>query len=36
MVQYVFCEKCGKVVDEYETCCYWCGLKIKLESETEK
>lgn len=23
MVGYIFC-KCGKVVDEYESLCYWC------------
>lgn len=26
MVQWWVCE-CGKVVDEYEKSCYWCGKK---------
>ena len=28
MVSYIFC-KCGKVIDEYETKCYWCGRMIE-------
>lgn len=24
-MEWQFCEVCGKVVDEYESKCYWCG-----------
>lgn len=35
MVEYIICKKCGKVVDEFETKCYWCGNK-KEEEEKSK
>lgn len=35
MVYYIFCHNCGKVVDEYECKCFWCG-SIKKEEEKEK
>lgn len=25
MVLYIYCKKCGKVVDEFEKKCGWCG-----------
>lgn len=25
MVIYIYCKKCGKVVDEFEKKCGWCG-----------
>ena len=25
MVEYIFCKNCGKVVDEFECACHWCG-----------
>lgn len=28
MVEYIFCS-CGKVIDEYESKCFWCGNKKK-------
>jgi hypothetical protein len=34
MVLYIFCKKCGKVVDEFEKECFWCK-KIK-EKDSEK
>ena len=34
MVEYIFCKKCGKVVDEFESACHWCG-ELKKE-ETKK
>lgn len=33
MVYYTFCKKCGKVIDEYESKCYWCE---KLEKKDKK
>jgi hypothetical protein len=33
MVQYVYCKKCNKVIDEYETECFWCKKKEKEEKE---
>jgi hypothetical protein len=33
MVYYIFCKKCGKVVDEFEKKCHWCGCEIKEEDE---
>lgn len=34
MVSYIFCEKCGKVIDEFEKECFWC--KEKKEKDSEK
>ena len=36
MVLYIFCKKCDKVIDEYETECYWCKKKLEKESKEEK
>lgn len=36
MVEYIFCKKCGKVVDEFETVCHWCGNKKESENDKEK
>jgi hypothetical protein len=35
MVEYIFCRNCGKVVDEYEDCCFYCGKK-KLEENKQE
>jgi hypothetical protein len=35
MVYYVFCYNCGKVVDEYESKCFWCGCVKKEEEKIE-
>ena len=31
MVTWIFCE-CGRVIDEYEQKCYWCGAVPKEDS----
>lgn len=30
-MEWEFCKKCGKVVDEYEDKCYWCGSSKDFE-----
>lgn len=35
MVEYIFCKKCKKVVDEYEKKCHWCG-EIKEEDKDKE
>lgn len=35
MVLYINCKNCGKVVDEYEDCCYWCGEKYNLTEDED-
>lgn len=36
MVLYINCKICGKVVDEYEDRCYWCGEKSELNDLEKK
>jgi len=31
MVEYIFCKKCGKVIDEFEKACYWCVTSKEIE-----
>jgi hypothetical protein len=36
MVNYVYCQKCGKVTDEFETECGWCQKdKAEIEKQFE-
>ena len=35
MVYWQFCT-CGRVVDEYESQCHWCGLGPKQEGDDEE
>ena len=36
MVEYIYCD-CGKVIDEYETKCHWCGSpKNKEDAQMSK
>jgi RNA polymerase subunit RPABC4/transcription elongation factor Spt4 len=35
MVEYIFCKKCGRVVDEFEDSCHWCGTKKEKKTEPE-
>lgn len=36
MVLYIFCKNCGKVVDEYEKCCHWCGFENLINKEEKE
>lgn len=36
MVEYIFCKNCGKVVDEYESECFWCMKEKKQKEKEEK
>jgi hypothetical protein len=36
MVEYIFCKKCGKVIDEFESKCYWCDKKKEQPKEESK
>lgn len=35
MVDYIFCEKCNKVIDEFEKFCYWCKKQEELKNKKE-
>jgi type I restriction-modification system DNA methylase subunit len=32
-MEWQFCKSCGKVVDEYEDKCYWCGSLKDLDDK---
>lgn len=35
MVEYIFCKKCGKVVDEFEDFCHWCGTANEKDKDVK-